>query len=160
MSANKEAKVELVAEIKEKMQKAKTMVFINYNGIDVTTDTKLRSEFRKNGVEYHVYKNRLMLRALNELGITGCENDLQGTTAVALGYEDEVSAAKIAVDYVNKVKTMETKFGVYGNKRVDADYIKSLAKIPSKETLIASLLSVLNGPIRGVVVALNAIATK
>lgn len=160
MSANKDAKVELVAEIKEKMSKAKSLVFIDYNGLDVATDTQLRTEFRKNGVEYHVYKNRLMLRALNELGITGCDEELQGTTAVAMSFEDEVSAARIAVDYVKKVPTMKTKFGVYENAKVDAAFVETLAKIPSKETLIACLMSVIKGPIRGVAIALNAIAEK
>ena len=88
MSANLEAKKELVSEIKDKLSKAKTVVFVDYRGMTVEEDTAMRSAFRKNNADYKVYKNRLVLRALNELGITGLDEQLQGTSALAFGYGD------------------------------------------------------------------------
>ncbi|MBQ3494658.1 MAG: 50S ribosomal protein L10 [Clostridia bacterium] len=160
MNANLEAKQAIVEEIKEKIQKAKTVVFVDYRGITVEADTKMRAEIRKSGAEYKVYKNRLVLRALNELGFEGCEKYLEGTNAVAFGYEDEVAPAKIVVNAKSETCPMEVKFGIYNQKVVDANAVKELASIPSKEVLIAKLLSMLTAPARGLAVALNEIAKK
>ena len=85
MSANLEAKKVLVEEIKEKINSAISLTFVDYCGLTVEEDTTMRRAFREAGVEYKVYKNRLMLKALNELGFTGYDDVLQGTTAVAFG---------------------------------------------------------------------------
>ena len=171
MSANLEAKKLVVEEIKEKFSKAKTIAFVDYRGITVAEDTALRRKFRQNGCDYKVYKNRLMLKALSALGIECPVNYLEGTTAVAIGYEDEVAAAKIVCDFINDSKKMAIKFGILNGVSVDAHNIEELAKLPSKEELIAKLLGTLNNtasslcrvlsaPTRGLVVALNAVATK
>ena len=73
MSANFEAKKVIVEEIKEKLNKAKSVTFVDYKALTVAEDTKMRQEFKKNGSEYKVYKNKLLLLALNELGINGAE---------------------------------------------------------------------------------------
>ena len=149
----------------------KTIAFVDYRGITVAEDTALRKKFRENGCDYKVYKNRLMLKALSDLGIECSENYLEGTTAVAIGYEDEVAPAKIVCDFINDSKKMAIKFGILNGVSVDAHNIEALAKLPSKEELIAKLLGTLNNtasslcrvlsaPTRGLVVALNAVATK
>ena len=160
MSANLEAKKVLVEEIKEKLQRAKTVVFVDYRGMTVENDTKMRAEFRKNGAEYRIYKNRLVLRALNELGYTGCEIYLEGTNAIAFGYEDEVAPAKIVADSSNENCPFTIKFGIYNNQVVDADAMKKLASIPSREVLLAQLVGMLSSPMRGLAVCLKAIADK
>lgn len=171
MSANFEAKKQLVEEIKEKFSKAKTLAFVDYRGITVDEDTAMRRKFREAGCEYKVYKNRLMLKALSDLGIECSANYFEGTTAVAIGYEDEVAPAKILCDTISKTKKMAIKFGILNGVSVSAENIEALAKLPSKEELIAKLLGTLNNPItslcrvlnaptRGMVIALNAIATK
>ncbi len=171
MSANFEAKKQLVEEIKEKFSKAKTLAFVDYRGLTVEEDTAMRRKFRENGCEYKVYKNRLMLKALSDLGIECSANYFEGTTAVAIGYEDEVAPAKIVCDTISNTKKMAIKFGILNGVCVSAQDIEALAKLPSKEELIAKLLGTLNNPItslcrvlqaptRGLVVALNAIATK
>ena len=83
MSANLEAKKLVVEEIKDKLSKSKSVTFVDYKGLTVAEDTAMRRQFKANGAEYKVYKNRLLLLALNELGIKGVEEYLQGTTAVA-----------------------------------------------------------------------------
>ncbi len=171
MSANLEAKKQLVEEIKEKFSKAKTLAFVDYRGLTVAEDTALRKKFRENGCDYKVYKNRLMLKALSDLGIECSANYFEGTTAVAIGYHDEVAPAKIVCDCVKDTKKMAIKFGILNGVCVDAHNIEALAKLPSKEELIAKLLGTLQGtasslcrvlsaPSRGLVVALNAVATK
>ncbi len=171
MSANFEAKKQLVEEIKEKFSKAKTLAFVDYRGLTVAEDTALRKKFRQNGCEYKVYKNRLMLKALSDLGIECPANYFEGTTAVAIGYSDEVAPAKIICDCIKETKKMAIKFGILNGVSVDAHNIEALASLPSKEELIAKLLGTLNNtaaslcrvlsaPTRGLVVALNAIATK
>ena len=97
-------KKQLVEEIKEKFSKAKTIAFVDYRGLNVDEDTKMRRQFRENGCEYKVYKNRLMLKALSDLGIECSANYFEGTTAVALGYDDEVAPAKILCDNITKTK--------------------------------------------------------
>ena len=171
MSANLEAKKLLVEEIKEKFSKAKTIAFVDYRGLTVAEDTELRKKFRESGCDYKVYKNRLMLKALSDLGIECPANYFEGTTAVAIGYQDEVAPAKIVCDCVKDTKKMAIKFGILNGVSVDAKNIEALAKLPSKEELIAKLLGTLNNtasslcrvlsaPSRGLVVALNAVATK
>ncbi len=160
MSANLEAKKVLVEEIKEKINKAVSLTFVDYRGLTVEEDTKMRADLRKAGVEYKVYKNRLLLKALEELGMTGYADILEGTTAVAFGMHDEVSAPKILVDTADKTKKMQIKGGILNGARVDAKMVETLAKIPSKEVLISKLLYLLQSPVRSVAIALNAIAEK
>ena len=171
MSANFEAKKALVEEIKNKIQSAKSIAFVDYRGLTASEDTKLRKTFREAGADYKVYKNRLMIKALEQLGITGCEKFLEGTTAVAFSNADEVSAPRIIVDTIKDTKKMEIKFGILNGSVVDSKAVEALAKLPSKEVLIAQLLGmlkapatnlarVLNAPTQGLAVALNAVAQK
>jgi len=160
MSANFDAKKVIVEEIKEKIKSAKTLTFVDYRGLTAVEDTALRAAFRKAEAEYKVYKNRLLLRALEELGMTGYDAILEGTTAVAFGYEDEVSTAKILVDTIKNTKKMQLKGGILDGKQIDVAMVETLAKIPSKEVLITQLLYVLQSPVRGLAIALDAIANK
>lgn len=160
MSANRDAKVELVGSIKEKIQNAKSVVIVNYGGITVAQDTELRNKFRAENVEYRVYKNRLMLKALVDLGYEVSEDMLQGTNSVAISYDDETAGPRILNQFIKDNDLMEFKFGVMNSQVVDCNYVKKIASLPSKPALIGQLLSVLNGPIRGVCVALNAVAEK
>lgn len=171
MSANFEAKKLIVDEIKEKLGRAKSVTFVDYNQLTVAEDTQMRREFKKNGAEYKVYKNKLLLLALNELGINGVEQYLHGTSAVAFSFDDEVSGPKIACQTAEKTNKLTVKFGLLNGQIVDSKEIEALAKLPSKEVLIATLLRTLNAPItglarvciapvEGLARALNAIASK
>ena len=160
MSANLESKKELVAEIKDKLSRAKCVVFVDYRGLNVAQDTEMRTEFRKNNSDYKVYKNRLVLRAANELGISGLEEHLQGTSAMAFGYEDEVGAAKIVSQVGEKTNMLSIKCGLLNGKLISSDEVKTLAKIPSREELIGKLLFIFQNPMRSLAVAINEIAKK
>ena len=160
MSASKEARIELSSVIKGKIQDAKSVVFVKFSGLTVAEDTELRREFRKNNVEYKVYKNTLIRKAFESLGITDFNDDLNGPTAVAFSYGDAIAPSKVAVSSIKKLNKMSVKCGMLEGKYVDEATVQALSKVPNKETLLAMLLSVLQAPIRGLAVALNEIAKK
>jgi len=160
VSANFEAKKLIVEEIKDKIKNAISLTFVDYRGITVEQDTKMRSELREAGVEYKVYKNKLIAIALKELNLTGYEDLLEGTTAVAFSMQDEVSAPRILCKAAEETKKLSIKAGMLNNERIDAKMVETLAKIPSKEVLISKLLYLLQSPVRSVAIALKAIADK
>ncbi len=160
MNSNLENKKELVSEIKDKISKSKSIAFVNFSGTTVAENTAIRNSFRKSGSEFKVYKNRLVLRALDELGIKGAEELLQGTNAVAFSFNDEVTAPKILVEAGKTNNKFKLVCGVLNNAVVNAEYVEFLAKLPSKEALLTSLVSVLSAPARGLAVALKAISEK
>lgn len=161
MSANLTAKKEIVEEIKTRISEAKSVVFVSYKGINVEQDTALRKEFRTNNVEYKVYKNRLLVKALEELGITGYDAKLlEGTTSVAFA-KDEVAAASVMFR-MNKEfnNVLQAKFGILDGQIIDAAKVEALSKIPSKDVLIAMLMGMLKAPVSALARALNEIAKK
>lgn len=156
-----ETKKQLVAELTEKLKGASAGVLVNYKGISVADDTALRKEFREAGVEYMVVKNTMLRFAVKNAGLDSLENVLEGTTALALSTTDPVAPAKVAVKYADKIKTgFEIKAGFMDGQVYDAAKMTEVGKLPSKDQLMAQLLSVLTGNIRGLAVALNAIAEQ
>lgn len=160
MSEAKLQKAAQIEEIKEKIGKCGAFVVVDYKGISVADDTKLRSDFRKNDVEYRVLKNRLVLRALSELNIGGFEGHLEGPTAIAFAYGDPLAAAKVVSENAKTVKALEVKCGLMDGAYIDAATVEKLAAIPSKEVLLAQLLGLLQSPISGLARALQQIAEK
>ena len=141
-----QAKKEIVDQLKAKLDSAVTCVVVDYKGISVEDDTKLRKQLREAGVDYFVAKNTMLRLA---------------ATAVAISDTDPVSAAKILNDYAEDAKAnFSLKAGMVEGKIFDKAGIEAIAKLPSKDQLLAQLCSVLNGNIRGLAVALNAIAEK
>ncbi len=170
MSANFENKKKLVQDIKDKISRAKCVVFVDYKGINVANDTDLRNKIREAGCEYHVYKNRLVKLALDELNISCLDDKLEGTLAVAFSFNGETDAASV-IDKVSEKAGISMKFGLLDQNYIDDTALKALANLPSKEVLIAQLLGmlqapatglcrVLNGPVSGLARCLNGIATK
>lgn len=160
MSTNQEAKKVVVEEIKNNIQNAKSIVLIDYRGITVAEDTALRKEFRENNVVYKVYKNRLFKKACEDLGITGFDSYLEGTTAFAFSMDEETVAPRIAKKQIKAINKMEIKAGYCDGEVIDAVAVDKLASIPSKEQLIANLLAMLNAPVSALARALQAIAEK
>ena len=160
MSANLEAKKQLVADIQDQLKDAKSILFVDYRGITVAEDTELRKSFREAGVTYKVFKNRLLIKALDNIGITGYDvKQFEGTTAVAFS-QDEVAPARIFCEAVDKLKKMEVKFSIVNGEIMDKAKTEAMAKIPSKPVLISMLLNVLQGPMSSLARALNEIAKK
>jgi len=166
-----EQKKAVVASISEKLKVSCAGVLVNYQGINVTYDTALRKELREAGVEYMVAKNTLLKRAAESAEISGLEPSLEGATAIAISENDYVAASRILCKFAKDHEFFKIKSGFIDGKVIDSKEVNSLAKLPSREVLVAQALgglnapiagfaNVLNGTIRGLVVALNAIAQK
>lgn len=147
-------KKEQVEKLAEKFKKAKMIVLTEYRGISVEDDTTLRSTIRESGDEYAVVKNSIIAHAAKEAGIEGLA-ELEGPTAVVIGYEDYVSPAKNVNDYAKKNEFYKIKAGVMDGKVVSLEEVKKLANLPSKDTLYAMLASALLGNIRNLAVVLD-----
>ncbi len=160
MSASKDAKIAKVAEIKEKLQNASSFILVDYRGLTVAEDTVLRAEFRSKGVSYHVYKNRLLKIALNELGYTQFDEALNGTTAIAIGSDDLSAPAKISFDKQKAFKKLEIKCGLVGKDYLDEEGCKVLATMPNREGLISQIVGLLQAPMAGLARAVSAIAEQ
>ena len=149
----------IVASIAEDIKNAASVVFVDARGLTVDKDTELRAGLRKAGVSYKVRKNTLTLKAVKDLGLEGLEDFLKGPTAIA-ACPTLTDAAKIINDFSKENKALEIKGGIMEGKAINADTVKELAALPSKEMLIARALGGLNAPITSLVIALNAIAEK
>ena len=157
MTKNMLLKVEKVKEIKDKFERANCIVLANYQGIDVEQDNQLRKKMREMGVEYKVYKNRLVKIVAEELGYDFLIEHLEGATSIAFGYDDIISPAKILNDFSEKSGKLSLKVGVVEKEFYDNDKIKRLAKIPSKEVLVSKLLGSIKAPLSNLVYVLNAV---
>ena len=161
MSANLEAKKQVVEDIKAKISEAKSIVLVDYKGLTVAENNQLRNEFRKANVQYKVLKNTLVRKAFNELGITDFDNDLNGTTATVF-CADETSGAAIFARETKAnpalVEKIVPKCAFVENKYLDKAGVKELSAIPSKEILIAKMLGCLQSSISKFVYVLDSIA--
>ncbi|MDE6967664.1 MAG: 50S ribosomal protein L10 [Clostridia bacterium] len=158
MSVAKELKAAQIEDIKKAVQGAKSLVLVEYEGINVEQDTKLRSDFRANNVKYQVLKNRLVKRALNELGYNEFDSYLEKTTAIAFANGDELAAAKVVAENAKTVKVLKAKCGLLDGKFIDANVVNQIANIPSKDILLCQLCGVLQSGISGLARALSQIA--
>lgn len=159
MSKNLEAKQAVVNEVREKLEKANSVILVDYKGINVEDVTELRKKFRENGVDYKVYKNTMFKRAAAELGIESLHEHLQGTVAVAFGYGDVVAPAKTINQFLKEhpKSTLSSKAGLVEGKYMDAKAVKALGDLPSREILLAMLVGGLQGTVRNLAYALNTI---
>jgi len=164
-------KQELVKALAEKLDGSVAGVLVDYKGTDVTTDTEMRRKMREAGVEYAVIKNTMLRFATAETGLADLHQFLEGPTALAIHTEDPVAAAKVVYAYVGKDKPMQVKAGYVDGKVITAGEVEALSKLPAKDVLVAQVLgtmiapvtglaTVLNANIRGLAVALQAIADK
>jgi len=166
-----EQKRQVVTELIDKMSRAKSGVLVDYRGINVEQDTKLRVEMRKAGLDYSVVKNTMTRFAAKELGLDGLDEVLNGTTAMAISYDDAVISAKVVNQYAAAHDFFEIKAGFMDGKVLSAEDVRALAALPPIDVLratvlgtmnapISGLATVLNGTIRGLAIALNAIAEQ
>ena len=162
MSKNRELKVQVVAEIVEKIKNCQSMVICSYSGLTVEQVTNLRKLCREQEVQYCVLKNRLVLRALQECGIAGLENLLEGPNAFVFSTKDVTNAPKVVNDFIekNKLQSLEIKGGLMGTEIMDAAAVKALAALPSREELLATMVGCLVSPVSSLVAVLDEIAEQ
>ncbi len=148
-------KKEEVSKLAEKMKEAKLILLTGYRGINVVDDTDLRRELRNANATCSVIKNNITRRALKESGIEGLGEELEGPTAVIMSNEDYLEASKIIYNFTKTHDFYKIKGGVIDGKVMTADEIVTLAKLPSRETLLSMLAGALLSNISKVAVALN-----
>lgn len=155
-----ELKKQQVAALKERLDSAVAGVVVDYKGITVEDDTKLRKELREAGVEYTVVKNTILGRAIDSTPLADMSSVLEGTTAIATSKDDYVAAARILNKYAEKSDSFAIKSGFLDDEVIGLDKITSLAKLPSREVLLATVLSAFNAPIAAFARAVQAIVDK
>ncbi len=157
-------KQEKVQEITKRLEGAKAIVLVDYKGINIQEVDDLRSRLRNNDVDYFVAKNTYIKIALNSLGITGLDDNLVGSTAVAVSLVDEVTPAREIAKFkkeVMKDKEFPTfKIANITGEIMDANELAKLALLPSKEELLAKVLSSLNAPVSNFVGVLSGVLRK
>jgi large subunit ribosomal protein L10 len=167
----KQEKIEAVEEIRGKLDSAKVAILTEFQGLNVAEMTELRKLFREVGVDYKVYKNTLTRLAIEQLGISGLDKYLVGTTALAFSRDDPVAPAKIIKDFSAKHRNFGVKAGILDKKLIASDDVIALADIPPREVLLAmvagrmqspisGLLNVLQGPIRDLAYVLKNLAEQ
>ena len=149
-------KKQIVADMAAKLKSSCAGVLVDYKGINVADDTKLRRELRENGVDYEVVKNRLLALAADQADLPEMKSVLEGTTALALHPDDHVAAARILCAFADKHKDFSIKLGFLEGNIISDAGVKNLASLPSREVLVAKVLGGFNAPISGLVGVLNA----
>ena len=155
-----EIKKQQVADLKTRFDNACAGVIVDYKGITVADDTALRKELRENGVEYFVVKNTILGRAIEGTSVEGMKSVLEGTTAIALSKEDYTAAARILCKFAEGHDNFKVKSGFLDGQVADVATIESLAKLPSKEVLLATVCSAFQAPIAAFARAVQAIVDK
>jgi len=155
-----EIKQPIIDEIKKHAENASSAVLIDYRGLTVEQDTKLRKELREAGVVYKVYKNTLLKRAFEGTDFAKLDESLEGPSAIAFSYEDATAAARIASKFAKQAKALEIKCGMVEGTLYDAKAMEAIASIPSREELISKLLGSLQSPITNFARVLKQIAEK
>ena len=155
-----ELKKQQVAALKERLDNSIAGVVVDYKGISVEDDTKLRKELREAGVEYTVVKNTLLGRAIDGTSLADMGSALEGTTAIATSKDDYVAAARILGKYADKSNSFALKTGYLDGEVISLEKLDALAKLPSREVLLATVLSAFNAPIASFARAVQAIVDK
>jgi len=144
-----EEKKQVAGEIKERFERAKSVVIVEYRGLTVSQVTDLRAKLRAANVDFKVLKNTLVKIAADDAGVTGLEPYLEGPTAWAFSMEDPVSAAKVLLDFAKTRDKLIIKGGVIEKKAFAASGVKALADLPPRDVLLAQVLGAMQGPLVG-----------
>ena len=152
-------KEDQVAQLQAWLQESAGVVLADYRGLTVAEDTQLRNELRKNEVGYKVAKNTLIKRAANNLEITDLDSYLEGPTVLAYA-ADPIAVSKILAKFAETHQALEIKAGLVEGKFVSSDEIKALAKMPSREVLLARFLGSIQSPLYAFARAIDAVREK
>jgi large subunit ribosomal protein L10 len=152
---NIEEKKQIVSELNKKFADAAIVILTDYKGLDVTTMNQLRKKLREAEVEYQVVKNSLMVRASENTDVALIKENFKGPSAIALGYDDPVAPAKVLTEFAKENDKLDIKVGVMKDQVLNLDSIIALSSLPSREQLLAQVLSAMNGVPTSLVRALN-----
>ena len=158
--AKVELKQPIVEEIKAKIDGAATVVLVDYRGLTVEQDTKLRKGLREAGCEYKVYKNTLMKRAFEGTDFAQLDNLLDGPSAIAISKEDATAPARILFGFAKTADALQLKSGVVEGTYYDEKGIQVIATIPSREELLSKFLGSIQSPVTNFARVIKQIAEK
>ena len=139
-----EEKQQIAEDLRDRLSRSAIIVLTDYKGLDVAAMNDLRRKLRAEEIEYQVVKNTLLIRAAEDNDFALIKDHFKGPSAIALSYEDPVAPAKVLSEFAKENKNLEIKAGVMNGQVLDANAIKELAKLPSREVLLGQLLSALN----------------
>lgn len=155
-----ELKAPIISEIKGYVEKASSAIIVDYRGLTVEEDTRLRKSLREAGVVYKVYKNTYLKMAFEGTDFAQLDKNLDGPTAVAFGIDDATAPARVLADFAKTCEKLEFKAGVVEGTYYDVAGVKTIATIPSREVLISKLLGSMQSPITNFARVLKQIAEK
>ena len=158
--AKVELKQPIVAEISENIKGAQSVVLVDYRGLTVEQDTRLRKELREAGIVYKVYKNTMMNFAFKGTEFEALAEYLEGPSAVAISTTDATAPARIICKFAKEAKALEVKGGVVEGVAYDAKGITAIAEIPSREELLSKLLGSIQSPITNFARVMKQLAEK
>ena len=151
----------IVAELTKRLQEAKGGLLVDYKGINVAQDTELRRDLRSKGVEYTVVKNTLTRLALDNVGLSGLDEHLNGTTSLATSAEDPLVAIHDVTEFAEKMNDFFTIKGVFVDGKVLTDAeVAELAPLPSRDALYSKVLGTMLAPITSLAVALGQVVEQ
>ena len=158
--AKVELKKPIVDEISELLKDAKSAVLVDYRGLTVEQDTALRKQLREAGVVYKVYKNTMINFAVKGTEFEELSKHLEGPTAIAVSNGDATAPARVLYNFAKDAEALELKAGVVEGTYYDADGIKLIATIPSREELLSKFLGSIQSPITNFARVIKQIAEK
>ena len=155
-----ELKKPIVEEISENIKDAASLVLVDYRGLTVEEDTKLRKQLREAGITYKVYKNTMMNFAFKGTDFEQLSAHLEGPSALAISKDDATAPARVLAKFAKTAPALEIKAGVVDGELYDAKGIDALSKIPSREELLSKLLGSIQSPIANFARVMNQLAEK
>lgn len=158
--AKVELKKPIVEEISENIKDAQSVVLVDYRGLTVEEDTKLRKELRNAGITYKVYKNTMMNFAFKGTDFEQLADQLEGPSAIAISKDDATAPARVIAKFAKNAPALEIKAGVVEGTLYDAKGMEAIAKIPSREELLSKFLGSIQSPITNFARVMNQLAEK
>ncbi len=145
--AKVELKQPIIQEISDNVKDAQSVVVVDYRGLTVAEDTKLRKELREAGVTYKVYKNTMMNFAFKDTDFESLSDVLEGPSAIAISKDDATAPARVLSKFAKEAEALEIKAGVVEGTFYDANGMKAIASVPAREELLSKLLGSIQSPI-------------
>lgn len=158
--AKVELKAPIVQEISDSIKDAQSVVIVDYCGLTVAEDTQLRKQLREAGVTYKVYKNTFMNFAYKGTDFESLSGVLEGPNAIAISTTDATAPARVLAEFAKKAPKLEIKAGVVEGNFYDAEGMKAISSIPSREVLLSKLLGSMQSPITNFARVIKQIAEK
>ncbi len=155
-----EQKQKQVAELAEAIKNSVAGVIVDYKGITVADDTALRKELREAGIDYKVVKNTLLGRAIDGTSLEDIKSTLEGTTAIAISKDDHTAAARILGKFADSHENFAIKAGYLDGEVINLDTVQALAKLPTRDVLLATVLGASQAPMAAFARAVQAIVDK